>query len=228
MRIFTPSDELPFAGHPNIGTAYVLAAEGDPAASVVFEEIAGLVPVSVQREDGRPVGAELTAPQALAIGQEWPVASIAACLTLAAVDIVTTRHPPVSASVGTWFVLVEVATRDALRRARIDTATYAREFEETPGKELYFYTCDGGGFDLHARMLWSHGEDPATGSATVTLAALLAEAGPDGETALRIEQGRDMGRPSTLLTRTIKQAGVVRSAHVGGRCVSVMRGTLDL
>ena len=70
-------------------------------------------------------------------------------------------------------------------------------------------------------------EDPATGSATVTVAALLAAAGPDGETALRIEQGRDMGRPSTLLTRTVKVGGVVRSAHVGGQCVIMMRGTLQ-
>ena len=77
-------------------------------------------------------------------------------------------------------------------------------------------------------MLWpGMPEDPATGSATVTVAALLAEAGPDGETKLlRIEQGRDMGRPSTLLTRTVKQAGIVRSAHVGGRCVPMMRGTI--
>ena len=70
-------------------------------------------------------------------------------------------------------------------------------------------------------------EDPATGSATVTLAALLGEAGPEGETSLRIEQGRDMGRPSTLITRTVKRPGVVSSAHVGGRCVTMMRGCAD-
>ena len=78
-------------------------------------------------------------------------------------------------------------------------------------------------------MLWPGvGEDPATGSATVTLAALLAGDGPDGEVALRVEQGRDMGRPSVLLTRTIKAAGVVRSAHVGGASVVMMRGTFGL
>lgn len=96
---------------------------------------------------------------------------------------------------------------------------------------MYFYCRGGGGFDIHSRMFFRPDdmrEDPATGSATVTLAALLAEAGPDGETRLRIEQGRDMGRPSTLLTRTVKQDGTVRSAHVGGRCVTVMRGTLSL
>ena len=226
VRIFTPGGELPFAGHPNVGTAFVLAMEGNAAERVLFEEAAGLVPVEILREGGALVGAELTAPQTLQRLGTVSAALAAACLSLAEAEIVATTHAPVFASVGTPFLLVEVASRIVLSRAKPDIAAFA----EAKARGIYLYTRDGGnGFDLHARMFAPGGgiaEDPATGSATVTTAALLGEAAPDGETTLRIEQGRDMGRPSTLITRTIKQAGVVRSAHVGGRCVTMMRGVL--
>ena len=228
VRIFTPFTELPFAGHPNVGTAYVLAAEGDTATRLVFEEAAGLVPVDVTRNGGRVVSAELTAPQTLQLLAEMPAEAVAECLMLPAADIATANHPPLAAGVGVRFILAEIASRDALRRARLDPAAWSRHMPFHGTNSIYFYTRDGGaGFDLHARMLWpGMSEDPATGSAAVALAALLAETGPDGETALRIEQGRDMGRPSTLLTRTIKAGGVVRSAHVGGQCAIVMRGLI--
>ncbi len=130
------------------------------------------------------------------------------------------------ASVGLPFVVAEITTREALRRARLHLPAYGEHFPFHDAVGLYFYTRDGGGFDLHSRMVTPLFEDPATGSATVATAALLASLGPDGESTLRIEQGRDMGRPSTLLTRTLTAGGMVRSAHVGGRCVSVMRGTV--
>jgi trans-2,3-dihydro-3-hydroxyanthranilate isomerase len=231
VRIFTPAEELPFAGHPNVGTAYVLAREGNAAPSLLFEEAAGLVPVAILRAAGEVIGAELTAPQSLQRSTTISAAAIAACLSLSPGDIVTSGHEPVIASVGTKFVLAELATRDALRRAQPDVGGFSAAFADHSCNKLYFYTRNGGqGFDLHSRMFTPMGgmrEDPATGSATVTLAALLAEAGPDGETTLRIEQGRDMGRPSTLITRTIKHDGVVRSAHVGGSCVTMMRGVLN-
>ncbi len=159
-----------------------------------------------------------------------PAQAVAACLGLNAPDILTTGHAPLAASTGVCFILAEVVSRDALRRTRLCPAAWARYLPFHGTDCIYFYTRDGGaGFDLHARMLWPGvGEDPATGSASVTLAALLAEAGPDGEVTLRIEQGRDMGRPSTLLTRTVRTGGTVRSAHVGGRCVTMMRGTLTM
>ena len=228
VRIFTPQRELPFAGHPNVGTAYVLASEGAGATRLIFEEAAGLVPVEILRDEGRVVGAELTAPRSLERFAEMPVNALASCLSLSAGEIATGHHQPLVASAGLRFVLAEITTRDALRRAKLNTAVWSDHMPFHDTGSIYFYTRDGGGgFDLHARMFWpGMGEDPATGSATVTVAALLAEAGPDGETALRIEQGRDMGRPSTLLTRTVKRDGTVRSAHVGGRCVMMMRGTL--
>ena len=234
VRIFTPLNELPFAGHPNVGTAYVLAAERATGSRLVFEEAAGLVPVEIMREGGIVAGAELTAPQALQRIASMDGEAVARCLSLAPQDITAARHAPLVASVGVRFVLAEVVSRDALRRAKLNPVAAAEHLPFHDADSVFFYTRDGGsegaaGFDLHARMLWPGlGEDPATGSATVTLAALLAESGPDGEVALRIEQGRDMGRPSTLLTRTIKSGGVVRSAHVGGHCVTMMQGTIDV
>ena len=194
IRIFTPLHELPFAGHPNVGTAYVLAMEGNAAPRLVFEETAGLVPVEILRDGGTVAGAELTAPQTLQRIADMPVAAVAACLSLAPSDIVTAHHQPLTATVGVRFILAEIASRDALRRAKMDVAAASERLPFHDADSIYFYTREGGaGFDLHARMLWPRiGEDPATGSATVTVAALLAETGPDGETALRIEQGRDM------------------------------------
>jgi trans-2,3-dihydro-3-hydroxyanthranilate isomerase len=228
IRIFTPVGELPFAGHPNVGTAYVLATDGNGASRLLFEEAAGLVPVEIMRDGGMVVGAELTAPQPLQRGAEMPAETMAACLSLTPDDIMTATHAPLIASVGTRFVFAEITSRAALRRAALNLVAWPDHMPFHDTRSIYFYTRDGGaGFDLHSRMLWpGMAEDPATGSATVALAALLAEAGPEGEVVLRVEQGRDMGRPSTLLTRTVKQAGLVRSAHVGGRCVTMMRGTL--
>ena len=228
IRIFTPYRELPFAGHPNVGTAYVLAHEGHDATRLLFEEAAGLVPVEILRDDeGTPFGAELTAPKLLERVGEMPVDAVAQCLSLRPGEITVQNHRPLVASVGLRFVLAEITSRSALSRAKLDPAAWASHMPFLGTDSIYFYTTEGGGFDLHSRMFWpGPGEDPATGSATVTLAALLADAGPEGEMALRIEQGRDMGRPSTLLTRAVKQGGIVRSAHVGGRCIPMMRGTL--
>lgn len=227
VRIFTPAHELPFAGHPNIGTAFVLALAPDSDDLLLFEEEAGLVSVSVTRHHGHPVSAELTAPQMLRRGAELAVADIAACLSLAPEEIATAVHAPMVASVGTPFVLAEITSRDALRRAVGHVDAFRRTMPVDGTSAIYLYTRDGGGgFDIHSRMFAPLGgilEDPATGSATVTLAALLAELG--GPDTLRVRQGEDMGRPSTLLTRVDKKA---HTAHVAGQCVVMMRGVFEL
>jgi len=239
VRIFTVNSEIPFAGHPNVGTAFVLASRGDTSpARLEFEEKAGLVPVEILRENGRVVGAELTAPQALKRMTRLGVDQAAACLSVSAGDIVVERHPPHIVSVGLPFLVVELASRDALRRARPDAAAFARIFPRDDSDAVYFYTCDvppaEQPSDLQARMFHPGAsglsEDPATGSATVAIAALLADldARRDGELSLTIGQGVDMGRPSLLLTRVRKQAGAVVSAHVGGCCVNVMEGIFHL
>jgi trans-2,3-dihydro-3-hydroxyanthranilate isomerase len=239
VRIFTVNNEIPFAGHPNVGTAFVLAMRATtPPARLLFEEDAGLVPVDIQQQDGQVVGAELTAPQALSKLTSFSAEQAAACVSLSATDIKTDRHPPQIVSVGLPFLVAELSSRDALRRARPDAVAFARTFPCDGCDAIYLYTravppaetpCD-----LQARMFHpgSSGlsEDPATGSATVTVAALLADLSgeQDAELSLRVGQGVDMGRPSLLLTRVRKANGAVASAHVGGACVQIMEGSFRL
>jgi trans-2,3-dihydro-3-hydroxyanthranilate isomerase len=179
VRIFNRTHEMPFAGHPNVGTAYVLAHLGLAGGDELrFEELAGLVTVRLERgEDGSVVGAAIDGSQPLALGVELPPTSIAACAGLTDSDIVTTRHPPVHATCGNPHVIVEVAG-EALARAAPDIAAFRRVLGETPALEgwfsLYLYARDGA--DLRARMfapLAEMYEDAATGSAAMPLAALL-------------------------------------------------------
>jgi trans-2,3-dihydro-3-hydroxyanthranilate isomerase len=238
VRIFTVRSEIPFAGHPNVGTAFVLATQAaTPPARLVFEEKAGLVPVEILIEGGKVVGAELTAPQGLKKLTQLTAEQAAAGAWGAAADIRTDRHPPQIVSVGLPFLVAELASRDALRRAKPDADAFARTLPCDGSDAVYLYTRDvptAEACDLQARMFHpgSSGlsEDPATGSATAAAAALLADVSGerDGELKLRIGQGVDMGRPSLLLTRVKKGNGVVMSAHVGGACVQMMEGTFRL
>ena len=239
VRIFTVRSEIPFAGHPNVGTAFVLATQASkPPARLKFEEKAGLVPVEILSEQGRVVGAELTAPQPLKRLAQLAAGQAAACLSLSPADVKTDRHAPQIASVGLPFLIVELASREALRRAKPDAAAFARTFPCDGSDAIYFYTRDVPDnekpCDLQARMFHPGAsglsEDPATGSATAAAAALLADldATREGELTLRIGQGVDMGRPSLLLTRVRKAGGAVASVHVGGACVPMMEGTFRL
>jgi len=239
VRIFTVRSEIPFAGHPNVGTAFVLATQATkPPPRLKFEEKAGLVPVEILTEQGRIVGAELTAPQPLKRLSTLSAEQAASCLSLSAADVKTDRHAPQIASVGLPFLIVEISSREALKRARPDAAAFARAFQFDGLNVVYFYTRDVPAgekpLDLQARMFHPGAsglsEDPATGSATVAAAALLADLDntQDGELKLRIGQGVDMGRPSLLLTRVRKHNGAVVSAHVGGNCVPMMEGTFRL
>jgi trans-2,3-dihydro-3-hydroxyanthranilate isomerase len=197
-----------------------------------------LVPVEILAGQGRVIGAELTAPQPLQRLSEVGATEAAACLSLSAEDVRTDRHPTQIVSVGLPFLMVEIASREALKRARPDAAAFAEMFPRDGSDCVYFYTRDvlpgEQPLDLQARVFHpgSSGlsEDPATGSATAAAAALLADLDgvSDGEVKLRIGQGIDMGRPSLLLTRVRKQGGKVVSVHVGGGCVTMMEGTLRL
>jgi trans-2,3-dihydro-3-hydroxyanthranilate isomerase len=239
VRIFTVRSEIPFAGHPNVGTAFVLATQAaTPPARLLFEEKAGLVPVEILTQQGSVTGAELTAPQPLKRMTQLSAEQAAACLSLLANDVKTDRHRPQIASVGLPFLMVELSSREALRRAKPDAVAFGKTFPCDGSDAVYFYTREVPAsekpLDLQARMFHpgSSGlsEDPATGSATAAAAALLADldSTQDGELKLRIGQGVDMGRPSLLLTRIRKKNGAVTSAHVGGGCVQMMEGTFRL
>jgi trans-2,3-dihydro-3-hydroxyanthranilate isomerase len=239
VRIFTPTTEVPFAGHPNVGTAFVLARLGtifgQPVGeAMVFEEQAGLVAVRVLREGNTVVGAAITAPRALELGAEVPLETIAACASLTVEDIATASHMPRYASVGLPFAVAELRSREALARAKPDLAAFSQVAGDGPVTDhtfslfLYLPTPQGPA-TYSARMfapLDNVLEDPATGSASAALAAyrvaLLPEANASVE--LTIEQGVDMGRPSLLRLQVEKTGGTIQRVEVGGACVPVMRG----
>jgi trans-2,3-dihydro-3-hydroxyanthranilate isomerase len=224
VRIFTPKSELPFAGHPNVGTAFLLARIAANAPErLVFEEAAGSVVVRLLEG-----GAEVRAPQALHCGANLDVAAAAACLGLAEDAIVTLRHAPVVAGVGTVFVFVEVADRNALGRAAGVLAAHRAMLPLDGASGIYAYAREGE--TIWARMfdpLDGIVEDPATGSAGAAVVALLASLEGRERMALRIHQGEDMGRPSLLLARAEREGGGM-FGFVGGRCVAVMEGSFDL
>ena len=239
VRIFTPPREVPFAGHPNIGTAFVLATMGafgplETPTSVTFEEQAGLVPIAVHRRGGGRIWCELTAPQGLTLGKTVSAQAVAAAVSLSAHDILTTSHAPQMASVGLPFLIAELRDRDALARARPDISGLEgliAEGIEQPDVHLYVKTSDG--FDIRARMFAPMDgvpEDPATGSANCALVGLLShlDAAAGGTFRWRIAQGVEMGRPSVLEARTEKQDGEVVNVWIGGESVMVSEGSIEV
>jgi trans-2,3-dihydro-3-hydroxyanthranilate isomerase len=234
VRIFTPKFEMPFAGHPNVGTGFVVAGCLGIPGPLVFEEIAGLVPIEVLREGEAIVGARLTAPQPLSRGEEVAVDVIAGACSLSPDDIETRQHGPCIASCGTRFMFAEVKTREALARATPRSDVFAQNFPVDGTTGLHLYFRDGAeGVDVRTRMFAPlHGvaEDPATGSANVALAGLLASLRPERDLSLRlrIAQGVEMGRPSLLDASAEKQGGVVVETRIGGRCIPVLAGTIEV
>lgn len=190
VRIFTPRHELPFAGHPNVGTGFVLAGRMEaPPEHLVFEEIAGLVRVHVLRDaDGAINGARIAAPRALSIDIAIPTELVAACASLSPEDIATNAHTPLVASVGTPFVIAEVASVARLSQANADFAAFRAAAAALPEIAerfalLLYARHDGDATRLRARMfapLSGIVEDPATGSACAALAALLTSMAPTG------------------------------------------------
>jgi trans-2,3-dihydro-3-hydroxyanthranilate isomerase len=238
VRIFTPTAELPFAGHPNVGTAFALAAAGefgplDEPITVTFEEKAGVVPIAIQRRDGTGIWCELAAPGRLSLGKTISPASLAAAVSLTADDVVTTTHPPQVASVGLPFLFAELRDRAALERARPDMGGIDALAAQGVVPDVHLYVHSADDFDLRARMfapLDGVPEDPATGSANCALAALLShyDAAASGAFRWRIAQGVEMGRPSVLEARTQKRDGVVVEARIGGLSVLVSEGIIHL
>lgn len=229
VRIFTPRSELPFAGHPTVGTALVLAWLGRAPANgrIVLEEGAGPVPIEITEDV-----AELTAPGAPDHGSPAEAGPIAAALGLDAAEVKVGGGLPCVASHGVRFLFVELASLAALEHARLAGGA---EPDAGGGNGIFLFTREVGDApaDLRARMFApSHGipEDPATGSAAAALAGLLgAEAGLDeGWHRWRIAQGWEMGRPSLIDARARREGGRVAEVRVGGRAVPVAEGTLEV
>jgi trans-2,3-dihydro-3-hydroxyanthranilate isomerase len=228
VRIFTPAREMPFAGHPNVGTGWVLAQAGRAQDGVLrFEEIAGLVEVRVAGEV-----VTIAAPQPLSFGPKVDPALVAACIGCDGAAVLTGAHAPVQASTGNPFFFAEV-TPEALTRASPDIGAFraaAAAVPNAPGGRfaLHIYARDGA--RLRTRMFappLGVLEDPATGSANVTLGALLLSLSGGERGSYEIVQGVEMGRPSLLHVVATRGADGIR-ATVGGTCVPVLRGEVEL
>lgn len=233
VRIFTASEELPFAGHPTLGTAYVLQRE---IVKTSFEQIVlnlkvGQIPVTFTYKDGQPDVLWLRT-QPPSYGQTADVAQVAAALNLNADDI-DTRYPAQVVSVGVPFLIVPLKTLDAVQRARVDVERYLAAAQAADARWMLFFAPQTyhAENDLNARMIavsnrvpW---EDPATGSANGCLAAYLAHHRYFGSDSIntRVEQGYEIGRPSLLLLRT-KPQGDTFNVYVGGSVFMVAVGTL--
>jgi len=232
IRIFNRIHEMPFAGHPMVGTAYVLAESLDKLVETLrFEVPAGTVTVRLDREDGIVHGATIDAPRSLALGPQITSDWIAACVGLTSADVVVSSHLPIEASVGDTYVIAEV-TEAALDKAVPEPAAFRRLLEAQPALNgrlsLYLYAHAEN--KIHARMfapLSGTSEDPATGSAATPLAALLLSISARDIDAFLIHQGAKMGRPSELHTSAYRTQNGIR-ASVGGSSVPVLRGTVSL
>lgn len=226
VRIFNRTAEMPFAGHPSIGTGWALSQAGR-GEDLRLEVPAGIVAVKATAE-----GATIAAPRPLELGEKLPINLVAACCGLTAADIVVAAHAPIEASVGVAFVFAEI-TAEALSRAAPDLAAFRQAADDYPHfgdrLSLHLYAHDGAG-RLRARMFAPNSgtvEDPATGSANATLAALLLSLSGDHAGAWDISQGVEMGRPSRLRATAQRTAEGV-TATVGGGCIPVLRGEATL
>ncbi len=237
IRIFTPARELPFAGHPTVGAAVLLAQLRAPEIlgrqdlSVVVEEEIGLVACTVRKRNG-VVRASFVVPRQPAIVDEArPAAAIAAALGLAPEDITVDGHQPCVASAGVPFTFVPVAGLDAAFRAWPDPSAWDAGFAEG-GVFIYTREVALAGSSIHARMFapgLGIAEDPATGSAVAALAAVLArfETFEDGDHTLVIEQGLEMERPSFITLGLEIEGGRLASASIGGAAVLLSQGEID-
>jgi trans-2,3-dihydro-3-hydroxyanthranilate isomerase len=234
IRIFTPGRELPFAGHPTVGTAVLLAlrdaAAGKAGDILVLEEKVGLVPCAVSVTGtgaGRAVFALPRLPQEIVpIGD---IALLAGALGLDKRDIGFDQHVPSVFSAGVGFTFLPVSNLETMGRISIDTA----QMKAAGNPSVFAYSRQGpeSGHDFRARMFApSMGivEDPATGGAVAAFAGAIMrfERPGDGEHRLVVEQGYEMGRPSQITLELTVKEGALVSARIGGTAVTVSEGVL--
>lgn len=227
VRIFTVGEELPFAGHPTLGTAFVLRGESG-AMDVALDLNVGKIPVSFEQKDGMAFGEMRQRDPEFGAQHDRDAVARATGLSVEDLD---NELPIETVSTGVAFTMVPVRRLSVMQNLRIDTARAADYLEPTGSKFFFFVsreTVDPAA-RLHARMIFYNGEDPATGSASGCAAAWMVQHGvakPDER--VLIEQGVEMKRPSRIFVRAKKSDHGVTEVRVGGNAVEVMRGEITL
>jgi trans-2,3-dihydro-3-hydroxyanthranilate isomerase len=238
VRIFTVQEELPFAGHPTLGTAFALRARGSEdrgdqkksgAAQVVLELNVGKVPVNFEDSAGQPAFGEMTQINPT-FGIQHERGAIARALGLRVEDF-DDSLPIETVSTGLPYTVTPLKSLAVMRNLQIDLNRGTEYLAQTAGRFFYFVTRETVDRDarLHARMLFYNGEDPATGSAAGCAAAWMATHGvakPDER--VLIEQGVEMKRPSRIFVRASRSDNRVVNVRVGGNSVEILRGEVFL
>ena len=227
VRIFTVEEELPFAGHPTLGTAFVLRGSTG-AKEIALDLNVGTVPVRFEEVVGGPVFGEMTQKDPV-FGLEHDREAVVRIAGLQDGDI-DPSLPVMTVSTGLPYTIVPLRGLEAIRRLNVDPRGAAEYLGKTDGKFFYFVTretVDPSG-RLHARMIFYNGEDPATGSAAGCCSAWMVVCGvakPDER--VLIEQGLEMKRPSRIFVRAGKKDDRVVNVRVGGNAVEILHGELS-
>lgn len=240
VRIFTPHEEIPFAGHPNIGTAWVIAnkktaANYNDSINLIFDEKGGIVDVILKSEDDGVTGAEIKAPQELELQGNPDFKLMAECLGLTTDQLITSTDLPCVATVGLPFAFVEVDSIESLGDIKLNSAAFEKAAEIGPKTVDGFCICaftvtEEAGHQISVRSrvfspLGSPVEDPATGSASGALGALLAGKYNSAPFTVSITQGVEMGRRSDI---TVNIPQIPCQPLISGRCVLISDGVLYL
>jgi trans-2,3-dihydro-3-hydroxyanthranilate isomerase len=240
IRIFTPASELPFAGHPTVGTAALLAeirataVAGD--ALLVLEEAVGIVRAGVRLRPGVPPYAEFAAPKLpTEAGSLAPPERLAAALGLIPAEIGFENHRPTKYTAGVAFAFVPVASLAAMAKARVAQPHWdaALKGQGLAGAFLYCRQAVHTTSHFHARMFAPDlgiAEDPATGAAVAAFAGVVQHFDrlPDGQHKRLIEQGYEMGRPSLMALTMEVEIGKLAAVRIGGHAVRVAEGRIEV
>ncbi len=232
VRIFTPRVELPFAGHPTVGTAVVLGLQGR-ATAVRLEEKIGVLTCVIERIDRETGLARFALPMLPEeTGKAPGTAAIAASLGIQSSEVGCGPYQPALYSAGVPFYLIPVRDTEVLKRIRLERRGWDDTYPAGDGSVYVFtQTSDERGVDFAARM-FSPGmgisEDPATGAAAAALIGLIARHSADGQHEYRLRQGHEMGRPSLIELQVRKADDKLVHGGIGGHAVIVGEGTLHL
>jgi trans-2,3-dihydro-3-hydroxyanthranilate isomerase len=241
LKIFTPYTELPFAGHPTVGTAYVLGAIGAinldrDLTEIIFEEGVGAVPVKIRAKGGKPIDSELTAAKLPEYSSDLPsLTDLAAMLSLRPEDLCGGDYAPQGVSCGMAFLFIPLVSRAALQKARVDQQLWETLLANNQTNNIYIFCNEPElvGSDLRARMFapaLGIAEDPATGAAATALAGYLGSRDDlsDGTLTWVVEQGFEIDRPSLLKVEADKQQGKIKAIRVGGASVMISEGWMEV
>lgn len=232
VRIFTPTTELPFAGHPTVGAAVVLGLEGRTTA-VRLEEKVGIITCVMEKIDRSRGFARFALPQLPAEAGAAPDRqAVARTLGIPPDDIGCGAYEPAAYSAGVLYYLVPVRNADVLRRIVLERRGWHETYPLERGSVYVFTeTPDERGVDFAARMFspsMGFGEDPATGSAAAALIGLLARHAAPGQAEYQLRQGDEMGRPSRIIVQFRKEGGALTHGGIGGHAVMIGEGTLEI